>query len=451
MAFTFDEKTTDGVTTVYTFSFAGADTGYISKSDIIVEVRESGQDLWGLLDTSLWSLQGTNQIQLISAIAMPADSLPNLRIRRVVDKDQPYASFERGAMLDMVSLNRSFIQIVESIQELLDGFYPEGFIMRQDLDMSGHKIVNLGDGVDDDDAINMGQLLPVIQVNHEQDARLEALEDAIDITETVTMMPWYFKSVGGETVLTPPFSFTVAQVYINGVHQNNLDGAFAVTSSQITLADPLLEGDVIYAMLGTPLVCADMAALTYVMQQDSLIRQSILDLEAQLESKIATNTTYIAALKAVTRKKMEVFYSGLSLAIPTTDTNFVTLVKALTPTSGALNGFFNTISDKLNVYNDNATLNFKVNIIGSWTSTSTNRSMVMSFVGTNGNTIVVPRADAIAPDTVQFQTHFSVDAGGFMASNGVVINIKSNGSAFTATQVFITMEQVTGKTTITPH
>ena len=486
MAFTFDEKITDGVTTVYTFSFAGADTGYISKSDIIVEVRASGQDLWELLDSSLWLLQGTNQIQLISAIAMPADGLPNMRVRRVVDKDQPYATFERGAMLDMLSLNRSFIQIVESIQELLDGFYPEGFIMRQDLDMSGHKVINMGDGTNPKDAINKGQLDPVIQVNDEQNARLEALEDSIDITETVTMMPWYFKSVGGETVLAPPFAFTVAQVYINGVHQNNLDGAFTVASNQITLAEPLLAGDIIYAMLGTPLMCVDMAALTYVIQQDTLIRQSITDLETVLQGEIdttnanllavanrvtsaeldidvlqthdatntallATHTSQITALQAVTRKKMEVFYSGLSLAIPTTATNFVNLVKTLTPTSGSLNGFFNTTTNKLNVYNDNATLSFKVNIVGNWTLTTTNRSMVMTFVGTNGNTLVQPRADAIAPDTVQFQTHFSVDAGGFMANNGVVINIQSNGSVFTATQVFITMEQVTKETVITPH
>lgn len=486
MAFTFDEKTTDGVTTAYTFSFAGADVGYISKSDIIVEVRASGQDLWELLDVALWTLQGTNQIQLVSAIVTPADSLPNLRIRRVVDKDQPYATFERGAMLDMVSLNRSFIQVVESIQELLDGFYPEGFIMRQDLDMSGHKVINMGDGTDTKDAINKGQLDPVIQVNHEQDARLEALEDAIDITETVTMMPWYFKAVGGETVLVPPFAFTVAQVYINGIHQNNLDGAFTIATNQITLAEPLVAGDVIYAMLGTPLVCVDMAAMTYVVQQDDLIRASITALDVDLTAEIATtnanllalanrvtsaeldidvlqahdvtntaqiatNTADITALKAVTRKKMEVFYSGLSLAIPTSATNFVNLIKTLTPTSGSLNGFFNTTSNKLNVYNDNATLNFKVNIVGNWTLTSTNRSMVMTFVGTNGNTLVQPRADAITPDTVQFQTHFSVDAGGFMASNGVVINIQSNGSVFTATQVFITMEQMTKETVITPH
>lgn len=493
MAFTFDEKTTDGTTTVYTFSFAGADTGYISKSDIIVEVRASGQSVWELLDVALWTLQGTNQIQLVSAIGAPADLLPNLRIRRVVDKEQPYATFERGAMLDMVSLNRSFIQIVESIQELLDGFYPEGFIMRQDLDMSGHKIVNLGEGVDDDDAINMGQLLPVIQVNHEQDVRIDALEDAIDINESVTMMPWYFKAAGGETVLIPPFAFTTAQVYINGIHQNNLDGAFTVSSNQITLAEPLQPNGIIYAMLGTPLVCADMAALTYVMQQDDLIRASITTLDADLmagiattnanllalanrvtsaeldidvlqahdvtntallsthTTKIANNTTAITGLQAVTRKKMEVFYSGLTLAIPTTATNFVNLIKTLTPASGSLNAFFNTSTNKLNVYNDNATLNFKVNIVGNWTLTTTNRSMVMSFVGTNGNTIVQPRADAIAPDTVQFQTHFSVDSGGFMASNGVVINIQSNGSVFTATQVFITMEQVTKETAITPH
>lgn len=486
MAFTFDEKTTNGTTLVYTFSFAGADAGYISRSDIIVEVRDSGQKTWDLLDSALWLLQGTNQIQLISALPAPADGLPNLRIRRVVDKDEPYAMFERGAMLDMLSLNRSFIQIVESIQELLDGFYPDGFIMRQDLDMSGYKVINLGDGENPTDAINKGQLDPVIDKNSQQDARIEALEDSIDIQETVTMMPWYFKALGGETVLSPPFAFTTAQVYIDGLHQNYLEGAFTVTGNQIILAEPLKKDYIIFAMLGTALTCVDSAALAYVIQQDNLIRQSITDLANRLDADIATtntnllsvanrvtsaeldidvlqahdatntallatHTSQITALQAVTRKKMEVFYSGLSLAIPTTSTNFVNLVKALTPASGALNGFFNATTNKLNVYNDSATLNFKVNIVGSWTTTSTNRSMVMAFVGTNGNTIVVPRADAISPDTIQFQTHFSVDAGGFMASNGVVINIQSNGSVFTATQIFITMEQMTKETVITPH
>lgn len=150
------------------------------------------------------------------------------------------------------------------------------------------------------------------------------------------------------------------------------------------------------------------------------------------------------------RKKMEVYYSGLSLAIPTSSTNFVNLIKTLTPTSGALNSFFNTTTNKLNVYNDNSSVFFKVNITGTWTTTSSNRSMIMGFTGTNGNTLTVTRVENTSPDVIQFNTYFSVDASGNMVTNGAPITIQSNGSVFTATSILVTVEQVTNVAVITP-
>lgn len=151
------------------------------------------------------------------------------------------------------------------------------------------------------------------------------------------------------------------------------------------------------------------------------------------------------------RKKTEVYYSGLSLAIPTTEVNLISLLKALTPTSGTLGQFFNTTSDKLNVYNDDATLVFKVNISGSWTTNNDNRTMRLNFVGTNGNTLFQSRyANNVSPDVVNFQIFFSIDKDGNIATNGTAPVIQSYGSVFTATSILLIAEQVTAVASINP-
>lgn len=151
-----------------------------------------------------------------------------------------------------------------------------------------------------------------------------------------------------------------------------------------------------------------------------------------------------------TRKKIEVLYSDVNLVIPTTVSNLVALLKTLTPTSGSLSNFINTTSDKLNVYNDNSSVLFKINITGTWASSSQNRSMILNFTGTSGNTLTVTRVDNTSPDVVQFFTYFSIDKDGNIATNGSAPTIQSNGSVFTATSILLTIEQVTSVASITP-
>lgn len=151
-----------------------------------------------------------------------------------------------------------------------------------------------------------------------------------------------------------------------------------------------------------------------------------------------------------TRNKIEVLYSNVSLVIPTTVSNLVTLLKTLTPTSGSLSNFINTTSNKLNVYNDNSSVLFKINITGTWASSSQNRSMILNFTGTSGNTLTVTRVDNTTPDVVQFFTYFSIDKDGNIATNGSAPTIQSNGSVFTATSILLTIEQVTSVASITP-
>lgn len=161
-----------------------------------------------------------------------------------------------------------------------------------------------------------------------------------------------------------------------------------------------------------------------------------------LETQVADHETRIDALEyATTRKKSEVLYTGISQVIPTTAINLITMLKALTPSSGTLLPFFNTTTDKLTVYNENKTLNFKLSMIGSYPGGTTNRSMQLTFSGAVPDTLVASRNAATATDNILLATFFSVDHGGFLATNGSTITIQANGAAFTATTIKIIAEQ----------
>ncbi len=142
-----------------------------------------------------------------------------------------------------------------------------------------------------------------------------------------------------------------------------------------------------------------------------------------------------------TRQKSECVFTGLNLAIPTTPTNLINLIKAL-PHTGSLAPFFNTTTNKFNVFNVGMTCTFKVNIIGTWGDSSTSRSMSVSFPSTVGNKIVESRDVAVTTDDLSFPTFFSVDKDGNLAANGSDIIIQSNGSAFTANTILIIAEQM---------
>lgn len=160
------------------------------------------------------------------------------------------------------------------------------------------------------------------------------------------------------------------------------------------------------------------------------------------ESSIADHETRIDALEyAVTRKKSELVFSGISLVIPTTASNLITLLKALTPTSGTFSPFFDTTNDKMVVFNENKSLNFKLSLVGSWPGGTGNRSMELTFSGAVPDTIVNDRTSVTVSDNVLLATFFSVDQGGFLATNGSTLTIKSNGAAFTATTIKLIAEQ----------
>ncbi|HAW0944626.1 TPA: hypothetical protein JLL00_001669 [Escherichia coli] len=161
-----------------------------------------------------------------------------------------------------------------------------------------------------------------------------------------------------------------------------------------------------------------------------------------LQSTVGDHSTRISALEyATTRKKSEVVYSGVSVTIPTAPTNLVSLLKTLTPSSGSLAPFFDTVNNKMVVFNENKTLFFKLSIVGTWPSGTANRSMQLTFSGSVPDTLVSSRNSATTTDNILLATFFSVDKDGFLATNGSTLTIQSNGAAFTATTIKIIAEQ----------
>lgn len=154
-----------------------------------------------------------------------------------------------------------------------------------------------------------------------------------------------------------------------------------------------------------------------------------------------------------TRKKIEVRWTGLTTVLVSgVPTNIINLLKLITPASGTMGPFLNTTSDKLNVYNDDASVGIKINITGSFAGNNINRSMHLDFLGTSGNRVVVNRnqGGVAPPDIMQFRTFLSIDKNGNVATNGTAMEIMAAGADFTINEVVIIIEQLTALTSITP-
>lgn len=247
MSYTFTEHTANGTQTTFPFRFAGRDKGYLRASDILVEVRNDG--VWNTV--SGWTLTGTNQI----TFNVPPAANTKLRIRRVVEKEEPYAEFDRGVTLDMKSLNNSFIHLLEVSQELLDGFYPDGYFVKQDVSWGGHKITDLADGTNPGDAVNKGQLDAIDKKhtdwNAKQDIEIAGLKAGMTSGIAHRTVPWYTIAQGGEISVKPPYEFQDALVFLNGVLQHQIVGAYSISNNTITFAEPLVAGTEVYVLVGS--------------------------------------------------------------------------------------------------------------------------------------------------------------------------------------------------------
>lgn len=79
--------------------------------------------------------------------------------------------------------------------------------------------------------------------------RLNSLEQSV--SGNSRFLPWQYNAEGGELQLEPPYNFTSARLFINGVRQRAGDkGSYYVDNKIIRLAEPLEEGDLVDVELG---------------------------------------------------------------------------------------------------------------------------------------------------------------------------------------------------------
>ncbi|EOX4332867.1 tail needle knob protein [Vibrio cholerae] len=126
--------------------------------------------------------------------------------------------------------------------------------------------------------------------------------------------------------------------------------------------------------------------------------------------------------------------------------NLIDRIKATVPVFGSLLPFFDTAANLLRSFNDDASLHFKANFIGSFPGSAATRSLELDFLGTEGNRLVQNRSLEVDEDVMTFSTFFSVDKNGNIATNGTAIQIRANGRDFTCTKLLLIAEQETYST-----
>ena len=140
---------------------------YLDDDDIKVEIKDttSTTDAPGtniVKDaTNGWELITPTSIRLKGTL-QPV-STDRIRIYRETDIDQKAVTYASGSAIRAQDLNLSNDQVLFSVQEWRDqrvSVYGGQF--RDDLDMDGNQIYNLGDANSDDDAVNRGQLAGAI-------------------------------------------------------------------------------------------------------------------------------------------------------------------------------------------------------------------------------------------------------------------------------------------------
>jgi hypothetical protein len=149
MANSIITETGDGVTTQYALNFT---LGILKRDYVTCRV---GSEVDGLGDpvyrTLEWITDGLVNIQG----EVPGNNVP-IVFTRTMPKNQLIHDYTDGVPIVEKNLDESNLQTMMSIHEFLDGRLESGFV--QDLNMNDFKIINLGDGTEDGDAVNFGQL-----------------------------------------------------------------------------------------------------------------------------------------------------------------------------------------------------------------------------------------------------------------------------------------------------
>ncbi len=224
----FVRHTGDGTTTTFSMSVSGDDIGYLRTEDIHAYV--DGVEVDATIEFS-----SPHLVILATAPEEGADVL----LRREMPSDAPYANFERGNVYSPKALNSTFLQQLYLLQQLLDGFLPDGFYEKQNLDMGSNRVINLGTAIEDTDAVELSRV-KVIEGN------VSTLLNGLT-NNPITLVSYKALSTEGQLQITLPAPVAAAWVFLSGVKQ--YDG-YTITNGVITLSEPLIAGLTIEVVMG---------------------------------------------------------------------------------------------------------------------------------------------------------------------------------------------------------
>lgn len=227
----------DGTTTHYVLAIAGENMGYFRTTDIKVYVNGTGV-------ASRVDFTSPHIVILEVAPSVGADVL----IRREMPEDKPYANFERGNNFGHRQVNNTFVQQLYLTQEIIDGFKTKDYYEKQNLNMGGFQLDNLRKGTEAGNAVEYEQW-DERAVDGED--RIEDLENSTKFESNITTMPFRYTAAGGESIVTTNYIFGFALLYINGIGQT-LGNSFNILEGDFLLAEPLEEGDSVYAVISKP-------------------------------------------------------------------------------------------------------------------------------------------------------------------------------------------------------
>lgn len=274
MSYTYVTNVGDGVTRSFPFSFAGQDTGYLSTSNIAVYIGGTLVGGYSIKPSS------PNVVEFNTAPPVGAEIL----IRRVMPKNVPYADFSRGNPFNQETLNNTNLQMLYLLQEIYDGYLPDGFYFRVNIDMRGQRIINLGSGINPGDAVNKAQLDVEAERNDTQDTQIAAITDAIETKEVVNYISQVLKANGGETTISTLNSLPCVALYINGLFQHKIEGAYSQVNGVITLSEALYPGDSVYLILGSAFPVDSLYATIESLNQ---LEQQVTQLNAAMSVRVS--------------------------------------------------------------------------------------------------------------------------------------------------------------------
>ena len=221
----------DGNSVTFNFPFE-----YLEESDVKVSVD-------GLVKTQDTDYTFSSLTE-ITFVTPPPSGTGNIRIFRETEIDNLRTQFFAGSAIRAQDLNENFNQTLYVTQEVSDRFIDRTqAVFQNNVDLSGNKIINLGDGTDATDAVNKGQLDATQNFNDSQLASKvsEATAQATTATTQATNASTSATNAANSASAAET-SATNAAASATTASQQAAAAANSATAAQTFAVDPVFFG-----------------------------------------------------------------------------------------------------------------------------------------------------------------------------------------------------------------